>query len=78
MHYMSFFKNYDESTHVWLVRMEVAIWVLIYGGLLAVVLGAFAQGTQGQDATLLYWGGGTAVALGVLLVYLRSRLHDDA
>ena len=74
---MGIFKKHNGSTHVWLVRMEAAIWVLIYGGLLAVVLGAFAQGTQGQDATWLYWGGGTAVALGVLLVYLRSRLHND-
>jgi hypothetical protein len=75
---MSFFKKYNGSTHVWLVRMEAAIWVLIYGGLLVAVLGAFAQGTQGQDATWLYWVGGTVVALGVLLVYLRSRLHDES
>ncbi len=74
---MSFFKKYNGSTHVWLVRMETGIWVLIYGGLLAVVLAAFAEGTQGLDASELYWGGGCAVALGVLLVYVRSRLRDD-
>jgi len=75
---MSFFKKYNGSTHVWRVRMEATIWVLIYGGLLVVVLGAFAQGTQGHDATWLYWSGALAVAMGVLLVYLRSQLHDES
>lgn len=74
---MSFFKKYNGTTHVRLVRMEAAIWVLIYGGLLAVVLAAFVERTQGQDATELYWGGGATVVLGVVLVYLRSRLRDD-
>jgi hypothetical protein len=75
---VSFFKKYNGSTRVWLVRLETAIWVLIYGGLLAVVLGAFAESTQGQDATELYWGGGVAVALGVVLIYLRSLLRDES
>jgi hypothetical protein len=75
---VSFFKKYNGSTHVWLVRLETTIWVLIYGGLLAVVLGTFVEGTQGQDATELYWGGGAAVALGVALIYLRSLLRDES
>jgi hypothetical protein len=54
-------------------RLEVLIWVLIYGGLLAVCLGLFVQ--RGNDP--LGWsivvGGGVASAIGVLLIWVRSR-----
>ena len=45
---MSFFKKYNGSTHVWLVRMETATWVLIYGGLLSLVLATFVEATQDE------------------------------
>ena len=76
MAHMGFFKTYKGSTQVWLVRMDRSVWVLIYGGLAAVVLAAFTENTQGQDASALYWGGGIAVLAGVFMIYLRSKLHD--
>lgn len=60
-----------------LAWLEIAIWVLIYGGLLAMVLGGFVQHTQGEDASLLYGAGGLALLAGVGLIYLRSRLQND-
>jgi hypothetical protein len=54
-------------------RLEVLIWVLIYGGLLAVCLGLFVQ--RGND--LLGWsivvGGAAVSALGVVLIWVRSK-----
>ena len=38
---MSFFSKYNGSTNLRLVRIERLTWVLIYGGLLAAVLGTF-------------------------------------
>jgi len=58
-------------------RLEKWIWLLIYGGLFAFVLG-FA--TARIDA-VLGWSiatpGAIAVAVGVVLIYVRSRLKDD-
>jgi uncharacterized membrane protein len=74
---MAFFKKYNGTTNAKLLRMERLIWVLIYGGLLAVVLGIFMDQQEAQDASLFYQLGGLAVAGGVALIYLRSRLHED-
>ena len=45
---MSFFKKYNGTTNVRLARMETLIWTLIYGGLLAVVVGRFSGGLTGR------------------------------
>jgi hypothetical protein len=76
--FVSFFKKYNGSIHVGLVRLETLIWVLIYGGLLAVVLASFVENASLDVTQSLYWGGGGAIALGVGLIYLRSRLRDEA
>ncbi|QDL54658.1 hypothetical protein [Rhodoferax aquaticus] len=74
---MGFFKKYNGSTNKRLVRMERLTWVLIYGGLMLMVLGNFAERTQASDATEFYLGGGAAVVAGVMLILIRSRLRDD-
>jgi hypothetical protein len=55
-------------------RVETLVWVLIYGGLLVLSLGLFAQ----RDGAALGWGlvaaGGAAAAAGVLLIWVRSRM----
>ena len=73
---MGFFKKYNGTTNARLVRLEHLIWVLIYGGLLAIVLGVFAERTQAGDASELYTGGGLAVVAGAVLIYVRSRLRE--
>jgi len=55
--------------------MERWVWILVYGGLLAVSLGLFVQHEpQGEDiAAWLFGGGAVAAVMGVLLIFLRAR-----
>ena len=57
-------------------RVELLIWVLIYGGMLSCGLGiALSRGGQGYG-----WGvavaGIVAALVGVVLIWVRSRLVD--
>lgn len=74
---MAFFKKYNGTTNVRLLRMERWIWILIYGGLLSMVLSTFVDKIQGQGAPAFFWGGALAVVAGVVMVVLRSRLHEE-
>jgi hypothetical protein len=74
---MAFFKKYNGTTNARLLRVERVIWTLIYGGLLTLVLAYFAHEKQGIDVTFLQIIGGVAVAAGVVLVFVRSRLHEE-
>jgi hypothetical protein len=59
-------------------RIETLVWVLIYGGLLAVGLGlALQQQGAGVAGQVLVVGGGIVAALGVVLIWVRSRRKDD-
>ena len=73
---MSFFNKYNGTYDARLLRMERAIWALIYGGLLLLVLGYFTQNTQGADASGLYAVGSIALAMGLVVFYLRSRQKE--
>lgn len=55
-------------------RVEQLIWVYIYGGLFAVVLGI---ATGRNDAALGWWiavPGAIVAGVGVVLIYVRSRM----
>jgi hypothetical protein len=54
-------------------RVDVIIWICIYGGLLSVV-GAFAI-ADAQPAFAPWLGavGSLATAVGIVLIYIRSR-----
>ncbi len=54
--------------------VEVWIWVLVYGGLLALALGLYARGAEPQLGWPLVVGGAVAAALGAALVVVRSRM----
>jgi uncharacterized membrane protein len=63
-------------------RVQNAVWVLIYGGLLMVLTGVtMAQMAPPSPAGAWPAGSGLivvgslATALGVLLIYIRSRMH---
>ena len=59
-------------------RLDVLIWVLIYGGLLAGSLGvALQRGGESYGWGLLA-GSAVAVLLGVALVWVRSRTDEPA
>lgn len=74
---MSFFQKYNGTTNARLLRLERLVWPLVYGGLLALVLGYFTESTQGADATSLYAVGSIALGMGVVVFYLRSRHRDE-
>ena len=74
---MAFFKKYNGTTNLRLLRMERWTWVLIYGGLMSIVLSTFVDKIQGQGAPAFLLGGAAAVVAGVVMVVLRSRLHEE-
>jgi hypothetical protein len=55
-------------------RIEVWTWVLIYGGLIGVSLGWFVTPQQGPWGELLISGGVVAVAVGIILIVVRSKM----
>lgn len=57
-------------------RIEALVWVLIYGGLLAVCLGWFLSPARGPWGELLSTGGAIAAAAGVVLIVVRSRMKE--
>ncbi|MDE2416286.1 MAG: hypothetical protein KGN32_00625 [Burkholderiales bacterium] len=74
---MGFFKKHSGTTSARLVRIERLVWILIYGGLLAIVLGMFVAKGDVQNADVFYAAGGIAVLVGVVMIYLRSRMHEE-
>ncbi|MFN4003614.1 MAG: hypothetical protein ACK4MJ_07115 [Hylemonella sp.] len=57
-------------------RVERWAWILIYGGLLALVLGLFVQRQDdGALADAMQLGGGAVAAAGAVLIWVRSRMH---
>ena len=56
--------------------VEVLIWVLIYGGLLVLGLGMFVS-ARDEDLSLGFMlAGGVAALVGVVLIYVRSRMDN--
>ena len=74
---MAFFKKYNGTTDLLLLRLERVIWILIYGGLLSTVLSGFARDAGAQGHVALLVCGLFAVAAGVVLIVLRSRLREE-
>jgi membrane associated rhomboid family serine protease len=74
---MAFFKKYNGTTNIRLLRLERVIWILIYGGLLSTVLSGFARDAGAQGHTALLVCGIFAVAAGVVLILVRSRLREE-
>lgn len=59
-----------------LVLLQKLIWVYIYGGLLSIVIASFVRPTDASTAWWMTVIGGAVVALGVVLIYVRSRLKE--
>ena len=55
-------------------RLENWIWILIYGGLFLVILGLASGRTDATTGWLLAIPGAVATAVGIVLIYVRSRL----
>ena len=59
-------------------RLDVAIWVLIFGGLFAIVLGIASRPSAAATAWSMMAVGTVACAVGVVLIWVRSRLGPDS
>jgi hypothetical protein len=59
-----------------LTRLQWTVWIVIYGGLLSIVLARFVGDADPATATWMTWVGAVMVAVGVALIYLRSRLVE--
>ena len=57
-----------------LLRLEWLIWILIYGGLFALILGLVILQAAPAGAWSLIVLGGCVAAVGVVLIWVRSRL----
>ena len=60
------------------MRLDALVWVLIYGGLFAAVLGFASRHDSPSTGWALMGGGAATSAVGVVLIWVRSRLSDDA
>ncbi len=58
-------------------RIEQLIWVLIYGGLFAVALGIATGRTEPATGWAIAVPGGIAAAVGIVLIYVRSRFKEN-
>ncbi len=55
-------------------RLEKWIWILIYGGLFLVILGIATGRTDEFLGWLMAVPGAVVAAIGIVLIYVRSRL----
>jgi uncharacterized membrane protein len=55
-------------------RLEQLVWTLIYGGLLAVVVGVAMERSQSESGLLIVVYGVLATLVGVVLIGVRSLL----
>ena len=58
-------------------RLDKLIWVLVFGGLFAVVLGFASRPVAPATGWSLMVFGGCICAIGVVLIWVRSRLGPD-
>ncbi len=61
-----------------LTRLQWLVWIAIYGGLLTISVASFLGQDDSDTGTVMYVAGGVLVALGILMIYIRSRLRESA
>ena len=72
---MAFFKEDNSIHNKRLKRVENLVWVLIYGGLLVFITGHFVAAEDVALARTMGLIGMVAVAAGVVLIFVRSRMR---
>jgi len=72
---MSYFKRSPSGeTNKFLSRLGALTWILIYGGLLTFLLGLWVESNEDNISEQLVAGGASAATLGVVLIYVRSKI----
>ncbi len=62
------------ATEINKLRVERLVWILVYGGLIALVLGMFVQRYDRLLADILQIVGTIVASSGALLIWVRSRM----
>lgn len=70
---MAFFKDIKLQSDQAQRRIEKAAWTCIYGGLLVLITGISAAHSHAALGWKLGIAGSLATAIGVILIYIRSR-----
>jgi vacuolar-type H+-ATPase subunit I/STV1 len=65
----------SARTLAWIERL---VWIFLYVGLFAVVLGIASLKYHAAGAWSLIVGGGVLAVAGLVLVWVRSRLSQDS
>jgi hypothetical protein len=65
----------SKKTLMWVQRL---VWIYIYGGLLSIVLGIFVAQSDPTLARAMQAIGAVSVLIGVVLIYVRSRLKETS
>ena len=76
---MSYFERSSRTaSNRLLQRIERLTWILIYGGLLALLLGWWVLPSDDDTGYILLAGGGLMAVVGFLLIYVRSKIKADS
>lgn len=60
-----------------IARIERLVWILIYGGMLALILGFAVRDTAAGAGGALMVVGLIVAAVGVALIFVRARMQQD-
>ena len=76
---MAFFKDATGTTsNKAIARLHKIIWSLIFGGLVTLVLGLSTQRIDDTVGWTMVVSGALLAAVGVVLVYVRSKMKTEA
>jgi hypothetical protein len=73
---MSLIKSHYKVDNPRFKRIQRWVWICIYGGLLLLTLSHFVQAMDVVLADWAFWLGLPLVALGCVLIYVRSRMEE--
>ncbi len=76
---MGFYKpGANHPTDPRTARLHKITWTLIYGGLLALILGIFVGKTDAAIGWMMIAAGGVMTVVGAILIYIRSTMRSDS
>jgi len=75
---MGFYKpGANHPTDPKMAQLHKIIWALIFGGLLAVILGIFVERAGDAFGWMMMAAGGVMTAIGAVLIYVRSTMTTE-
>jgi hypothetical protein len=58
-------------------RLQTWVWVFVYAGILLIGIGLAARRDDPSIGTMVAWIGAVLIAVGALLIWIRSRIRPD-